>query len=157
MSRRVGWVTLGAAGGLLAWLQVLGQPLITPSAPLGLVSLQVATDVASARAIVASWAQQGVGIARTILLLEFALIALLVSGVWRVAAGRAGAAGRVAILAVWLSGAADLIENAALARTLAAGPTRIGVGATFVAAIVKLQALSIALIALVVAIRQERR
>lgn len=127
---RVATVAAVIAGLLMLAIQVVATVLVTPEAPLGLVSLQLAADPVRAAAIVGSWT----GAVRTAALRAHGLDLLLpcAYGVATVAAGRALAVGRAAGtpwarrarragLAGGAAAVADQVENGAIAVTLLVG------------------------------------
>lgn len=115
------FIVLAIATGLLtAALLVLGAPLVTDPAPLGIVSFELAADVHTAQAMLASWGPDGVSIAARNLGLDALYLLLypatLALGLWLVGARRLARAMPVA-------GALDLAENVALLAVLYDGPT----------------------------------
>jgi hypothetical protein len=149
-----------ATVGLFATIVLLGLPLVTPAAPLGIVSLQVAADVATAAAVLASWAAVPpgrLGLAHGLdLLLPFAYLLTLV----RAARSRRHRAPRpwvgAVVTAAVVAAAADQLENLAMTVTLLSGPTPGLVRITRVAAIVKFVALAGAATGLVPILRSGR-
>ncbi len=154
---RVAAVAGGAAAALMLAIQVVGAGLATSAAPSGLVSLQLAPDVRTAAAIVATWT----GPLRTAALRAHALDLLLplAYGTATAAAGLALARGRAAgrrserlARGAGRAGVAaavlDQVENAAMGVTLLAGPGRSSVAVTLGAAAGKWVLLGASLIGL---------
>jgi hypothetical protein len=161
-SRAVSRVAGVVALLLIVTIQVLTPALITTAAPLGVVSLQLATTQAAAAAIVASW--EGVPLAVAAfghgldLALPFAY-AIAIGAAARVRGLRAPRAIPAARLAAWagiVAAGLDLIENVAMAVTLLAGASWASVIVTLAAAVPKWVSLSLAVAALGVAARRAR-
>lgn len=144
----------GASTLLLAVaVQVLGAGLRNPTAPLGIVSLQLVGDVAAAEEIVASWSDGA---------LRAAFVAHGLDGLFPVAYGltlvgvaarsRArGVGGRAPLLvagAAVVAAVADQVENVAMLPTLLGVASTMSVRVTLVAAVVKFTALCVALVVL---------
>lgn len=152
-----------ATAALLMVITVLGMPLRTGAAPLGIVSLQFAASPEAAGLMLASWA--GVPRPRLLwahgldLVLPVAYAIAIALGAMR-AARRGRAARRAARLA---SGAgvaaavADQIENVAMGFTMLGTPGWPGVLVTLVAATIKSSLLVIAVGALLAASSAARR
>lgn len=139
---------------LFAAITVLGLPLRTDVAPLGVVSLQLAPTVDAAAAVLTSWAD----VPRPWLLVAHGLDVLLplaYAGTIVLAARRHGSrsAARLAVAAAL----ADQVENLLMLRTILDGPTTTLVGVTLLAATVKWTALVIALVLLARAVVATRR
>ena len=131
--------------GLLVIINVLGLPLRTDVAPLGIVSLQLATSVEHAGAILASWVD-----VPTARILGAHGLDVLLPVAYAVAIGSVASrlgAGRAAIAAV-IAAVADQVENAAMAATIVSAPTAVVVRITLVAAVVKWTTLAVALVLL---------
>jgi hypothetical protein len=103
-----------------AALMILGAPLKTDPAPLGIVSFELAADVHTAQAMLDSWGPEGAPLAARNLGLDalFLLLypATLALGLWLLGARRLARA-------MPLAGALDLAENVALLAVLYDGPT----------------------------------
>jgi hypothetical protein len=117
--RATGASTLLLAVGML----VLGSGLRTPAAPLGIVSLQLAGDVAAAERIVASWSERALAaglVAHSLdVLFPVAYGFLLVGGAARLRTrGTAGRWPLVAAGASIVAAVADQVENVAMLPTL---------------------------------------
>jgi hypothetical protein len=147
---------------LLAVITLLGAPLYTSDATMGIVSLQLATSPDDADAILASW--DAVPRLRVLwvhgldLLFPFAYAALIVV-VAASAAARAQAAvgaSELAAGAAVTAAAADLVENLAMTLSILITPTWGSVLVTLVAAIVKWATLLVAVGALLAALRSAR-
>jgi hypothetical protein len=147
--RAAGASTLLLAVGML----VLGAGLRTPAAPLGIVSLQLAGDVAAAERIVASWSERALAaglVAHSLdVLFPIAYGFLLVGGAARLRArGPAGRWPLVAAGAAIVAAVADQVENVAMLPTLLGLASELSVRVTFGAAVMKFTALAIALVVL---------
>lgn len=156
--RRMLLRSLGAATVLLfVAITLLGLPLRTDAAPLGIVSLQFAASPDAARRMLHSWS----AIPRARLLWAHGLdlilpvaYALTIGLAAQHAAGRARAVRRAAAVASGAAVAAalaDQVENVAMGLTILAGPTWPGVLVTLVAATMKSALLLLAIGTLVVA------
>lgn len=151
--RELRWVMTGAAVGLFVLLALWGAPLRTEAAPLGIVSLQFAGDVARAADILASWEGATWRTALLLqgldLLLPFAYGAALV--LW---ARHLGADGldydgplvRGTVAVALLAAAADQAENVAMLVTMLHRPLPTPVAVTHVLAVLKFASLSLALL-----------
>lgn len=154
MRSRTPGVALAATIALVVVINVLGLPLRTDAAPLGIVSLQLATSVEVADRVLASWS--GVTTARLLVvhgldvLLPVAYAVAIRSSAARLGAGRAGALAVTAAIA-------DQVENALMAVTILGAPTPFLVRSTLVAAFIKWGALAAALALLVRAAVAPRR
>lgn len=147
---------------LFAATVVLGLPLRTSAAPLGIVSLQLAAAPDVATAMLDSWAS--VPRARVLwahgldLLLPFAYALALGMAVTRAAtrAVVAAPAAQLAAGAVIAAAVADQVENLAIVVTLLLGASWGSVLFTLAAATVKFATLLIAVVALTIAVRRAR-
>ena len=148
---------------LFVTMTVLGLPLRTDAAPLGIVSLQFAASPEAAERMLVSWS----AVPRVRLLWAHGLD-LLLPVTYAVAIGLAAmhaaqvtrAAGRSAAVASGAAAAAamsDQVENVAMGITILSGPAWAGVLATLVAATVKSTLLALAVGALVAAAVAARR
>ncbi len=159
--------TLGRAATALTILlfgaiAVLGVPLRSAAAPLGLVSLQFAGSPDAAESMLVSWAE----VARGRLLWAHGLDLLLPiayasaiglrAATAAAAVSRARGAATLAAGSVLAAASADQVENAALFVTLLVAPSWSSVLATLVAATVKWAMLVIAVGALVAVMAVER-
>ncbi|MFQ5434212.1 MAG: hypothetical protein ACE5FD_04980 [Anaerolineae bacterium] len=107
---------------VMAALQILGRPLTTDAAPAGIVSFELAGDLASARQMIASWGPDGGAYAGLNLGLDFLFMALypvaiglgcvLVGRTWLPFVGSLLAWGQLA------AGLLDVVENASLIQVL---------------------------------------
>jgi len=148
---------------LLGAITLLGVPLRTGAAPLGIVSLQFATSPDAAERMLASWAS--VPRARLLwahgldLLLPIAYASAIGLTAMRLARGERSARGPAALAsgAVIVAAVADQVENVALGFTLLLNPGWSSVLVTLVAATVKSATLVAALGALVAASIAARR
>jgi len=155
---------------LLVTIEVLGAPLRTGQAPLGIVSLQLAASPEVAEAVLVSWGSiprprllwaHGLD-----LLLPIAYASLVVSAAARAASrGAPGAlsggpdvvtAAGIAATARRVAASADQIENLAMALTILTSPSWGSVLVTLVAAVVKFTTLGLAVAALAVALWSAR-
>ena len=126
-------------------ITVLGLPLRTEAAPLGIASLQLAPTVDAAVSVLDSWSD----VARSRLLwahgldvlLPFAYAAAIGLAARRRSAERALVAGVVAALA-------DQAENVAMTVSILEGPTTSLVAVTLLAAVMKWATLVLALVLL---------
>jgi len=154
--------TAGLAVLLLAGaMQLLGAGLRTPTAPFGIVSLQLAGDVASATSIVDSWSRRAwsAGLVAHALdgLFPFAYGILLVGAAARLRArGAGGRTWMVAAGAAVLAAVADLVENVAMVPALLGLASTTSVQVTLVAAVVKFTVLAVALAVLVTLLLRAR-
>jgi hypothetical protein len=114
---------------LSALLGALGAPLVTPAAPLGIVSFELAGSAEAAARILDSWPPPERERAALVLWIDF--LYLVVYPAWLslaclfIARRHAGFTARLGESLAWLALAAaplDLLENLALLRLLA-GPT----------------------------------
>ncbi len=114
--------------GLFAALTVQGRPLITPAAPLGILSYEFAGDKARADAILKSWSSHA-DTARLQLWLDFPflivyplLLSLACSMTAEAAPGSGSHAGVLIAWVVLAAGPLDAAENILLLRMLDQGP-----------------------------------
>ena len=148
---------------LFAAILVLGLPLRTTAAPLGIVSLQLAAAPDAATAMIDSWT--AVPRSRVLwahgldLVLPFAYALALGMAVTRAATRSAAAApaAQLAAGAVIAAVVADQTENVAMFITLLLGPRWGSVLVTLAAATVKFTTLMIAVVALAIALRNARQ
>lgn len=150
-------------------LAVTAPALMTPLAPLGIVSWQLAASGAEVAAILAEWGAEGRAAARANLLVDLAFAPAygLVIGLVAVRLGvglrRRRPAAAMADLAAWsalLAAVADLAENALMLWVLGEGPSDTLAIATRTLALVKFALLGVSLVlvlGLVVLRRHARR
>jgi hypothetical protein len=142
---------------LLGVITVLGLPLWTEAAPLGIVSLQFATSPEAAATMLDSWS--AVPRARLLwahgldLLLPVAYAVAIVAASTRLAASSADARrwATIASASAVVAAIADQLENVALGVTILLAPSWTAVLVTLVGATVKTALLVVALGALIVA------
>jgi len=117
--------------GTSAWLSSMGRALVTPAAPHGIVSFELAYDVERSRAILAAWSDEARAVA--VLIQGFDYLYLVVYPAWlSLAAALAGSrlgegwrrAGSALSWAVLGSAPLDAVENYALIQQLLHGPTQ---------------------------------
>jgi len=111
-----------------AGLQALGAALVTPEAPRGIVSFELAGDLATARRMLGSWdgpaqvrAGLGLGADYLFLVLYPLAIGLGCAGVGDALGGRRPAAAALGAALAWgqlAAGLLDAVENAALIQLL---------------------------------------
>jgi hypothetical protein len=146
-----------AALVLIVTIQVLTPTLRTEAAPLGIVSLQLATSQTSAAGMVASWDGRPLVIAAFSHGLDTVLpfaYAIGIGAAARVRAQRSRAAVPAARLAAWsaiVAASLDLVENTAMAITLLSGASWASVIVTLAAAVPKWASLTLAVAVLGVA------
>lgn len=158
--RTVQHVATVATVVLLAAITALGMALRTDSAPLGIVSLQLAASPDVASGMLESWA--AVPRARVLwthgldLALPFAYALAVVSSAGRAAARSAVAlsTAQIAVGAILVAAVADQVENIAMGITLVVGPNWGSVLITLVSTTVKFATLALAIGALVVTLRR---
>lgn len=139
---------------LLVVTTVLGAPLRTDAAPLGIVSLQLATGADAAARILASWS----GVDRSWILLTHAVDLLLPIAYAAALVLLARAAGsRAAAVTAVGAAVADQLENVLMLGTILRVPTDAVVRTTLAAALVKWTLLAIAPTLLVMAARRRSR
>ncbi len=117
-----------ASLGVMGFLQVIGAPLVTEQAPLGIVSFEFAGDAATARAMLDSWGEPGRLRAALSLGIDFLFLSLYAAGLALACArvaSRLTAPGswaeRAGGLLAWaqvLAAGLDAVENVALIRLL---------------------------------------
>jgi len=141
---------------LTALLLVTGNPLLTDAAPLGIVSFQLAGDVAHASAILQSWGASGKHAAYLNLYLDFPylvvyswILSLLCSARAETARPPGAVIGRVLSRGAWFAGFFDAAENIALLHELERGVTASAAQFAWAAASVKFAILGIVVIYLV--------
>ncbi len=148
--------------GLLVVITVLGLPLRTDAAPLGLVSLQLAASPEVAAGMLESWAS----ILRSRVLWAHGLD-LVLPFAYALAVGTAatGASARVASVgpsaqiaagAVLVAAIADQVENVAMGLTILSAPSWGSMLVTLASATIKFATLAVALGALVVTLQRAR-
>jgi len=149
-----GLVVLGAA---LVGVAVTTPALITPLAPWGIVSWQLAGSSDQVAAILAGWGPEGRAVARSNLLVDLAfapaygLVIGLVAVRLAARRGRRRATAGMSDLVAWaalLAALADLAENALMLTVLAGGPTDVLAVATRALALTKFGLLAVALVLL---------
>ncbi len=151
-----------AALVLIVTIQVLTPTLRTEAAPLGIVSLQLATSQTAADGMLASWDGRPLVIAAFSHGLDTVLpfaYAIGIGAAARVRALRSRSAVPAARLAAWsaiVAASLDLVENAAMAVTLLAGASWASVIVTLAAAVPKWASLTLAVGALGVAALRAR-
>lgn len=155
--RRLLWPATGATILLLLVITLLGLPLRTVEAPLGVVSLQFAASPEAAERMLASWSS----VPRVRLLwahgLDLMLPVAYAVSIGLAAKGAVADSGVVRRSAMVASGSAvaaalaDQVENIAMGFTILVGPSWTGVIITLVAATVKSTLLVLALAALIAA------
>lgn len=124
--KRALFVLAGLAIVLLLALQVIDVPLRTAAAPLGIVSFELAGNVATARAMVVSWDETArihagisLGIDYLFMVAYAGAISLGCVLVARgLAPGRLTSVGMALAWGQWLAAALDALENFALIRIL---------------------------------------
>ncbi len=108
---------------MAAALQGISAPLVTPEAPLGIVSFEFAGDLDTTRAILSSWGEDGRLRAALALGLDFLFLVLYAAAI-ALACGRVAErwgspetpAHRLGVALAWgalLAGALDAVENTA--------------------------------------------
>lgn len=159
----IGQTATAAALLLLSVILILGLPLYTDAAPMGIVSLQFASSPVAASSMLDSWST--VERSRLLwahgldLLLPVAYAVAIVAAASRAAAASA-AAGRpagVAVGTVIVAAIADQVENVAMGVAMLGAASWTGVLVTLVAATVKSAMLLVALAALASALLAARR
>jgi len=129
-----GWFALTVSGSLLVMLalNVIGAPLTTEAAPIGIVSYELAFSQARAQAILASWDQTTSLLAAFTLGLDYLFMVFYAAavsiGVW-LSAGWLAAhrlplsrAGIWLAVGAWVAAGWDAVENSALLAQLVNGP-----------------------------------
>ena len=150
------------AVGLLVAITVLGLPLRTGTAPLGIVSLQLAASPDVATQMLDSWASalrsrvlwtHGLD-----LVLPFAYALAVGTAATRAAVRvtSVGPSAQIAAGAVLVAAFADQVENASMALTIAVGPSWGSVLVTLASATIKFTTLAVALGALGVTLQRAR-
>lgn len=143
--------------GALVGLAVTAPALMTPLAPGGIVSWQLAGSGAEVAAILAEWGPEGRAAARANLLVDLAfapaygLVIGLVAVRLGVSLGRRRPAAGMADTTAWaalLAALADLAENALMLSVLAVGPSDGLATATRTLALLKFALLGLALVLL---------
>ncbi len=148
---------LAASILLLGVITVLGLPLWTDAAPLGIVSLQFATSPEAAGRMLDSWSM--VPRARLLwahgldLLLPISYAVAIVAAATRLAAANVDARqwATISSASSVVAAVADQLENVALGVTILLAPSWTAVLVTLVGATVKTALLVVALSALIVA------
>jgi hypothetical protein len=142
---------------LLGATLLLGLPLLAPGAPLGIVSLQLATSPTAAADVLAAWASVprsrllGAHALDLVLPLAYGLAIVTVAEGARRTLGRRHLSATIAIGGAVVAVVADQVENLAMWATILSGPSWASVIVTLVGAIVKFVMLSLALGSLVAA------
>jgi hypothetical protein len=117
---------------LTVWLTFLGRELVTPEAPLGIVSYELAEQLDRSDSILRSWSTEAKAAAMLILGLDF-LYLLVYPACFSLAAALLGARlgggwRQVASVVAWVALAAaplDAVENLALIQQLIHGPSAV--------------------------------
>lgn len=152
--RAVQHASTAVAVGLLVTITVLGLPLRTDAAPLGLVSLQLAASPDVAARMLDSWAS---GLRSRVLwthgldlVLPFAYALAVGTAATRAAARVAsvGPSAQIAAGAVLVASIADQVENVAMVLTILDVPSWGSVLVTLASATIKFATLAVALGAL---------
>ena len=161
--RAVQHTSTAVAVGLLIAITILGLPLRTDAAPLGLVSLQFAASPDVAARMLDSW----VSVLRSRVLwthgldlvLPFAYALAVGTAATRAAARAAsvGPSAQIAAGAVLVAAFADQVENVAMALTIAVVPSWGSLLVTLASATIKFATLAVAIGALAVTLRHARR
>lgn len=122
-----------ASLGLLLLLNLTGSPLITPEAPLGIVSYELAGSVEKANAILVSWdataqraAAFNLGLDYLFMLaygLAFSLACWITGDALRARGWSLASLAKPLAMAAWAAAAFDAVENIALTRMLLSGAT----------------------------------
>jgi len=122
----VAWVVLTLV--VMVSLQVLGGPLKTEAAPMGIISFELAGELSKAQGMIASWGQQGQVYAGLNLGLDYLFMVayasaiglgcVLVSRSWVKKVAFVAWVGAVLSWGLWLAALLDAIENYALIRLL---------------------------------------
>jgi hypothetical protein len=122
----VAWTVLALV--LMASLQVLGGPLQTEAAPMGIVSFEFAGAISQAQGMVESWGQQGQVYAGLNLGLDYLFLVsyasaiglgcVLVSRWWARHVASVAWVGVGLSWGLWLAALLDAVENYALIRVL---------------------------------------
>ena len=122
---RIFWILTALVVGLSLVLGVLGEPLYSEAAPLGIVSLELARNAETAGEILRSWSVEARESALFLQGLDslylFAYPAWLGLGCTLVARRQGGALRRLGVAIAWLvlaAGLLDAVENYALAQIL---------------------------------------
>lgn len=123
------WPLLAATLVVMAIMQVIGRPLQTAAAPLGIVSFEFAGDKANAAAMIASWdvnarvhAGFSLGFDYVFMPLyatTIGLACLWAAQVFRRQRWSLAAPGALLAWGLWLAAIFDAVENVALWRLLA--------------------------------------
>jgi hypothetical protein len=122
----VAWVVLTIV--VMVSLQVLGGPLTTEAAPMGIISFELAGDISKSQSMVESWGQQGQVYAGLNLGLDYLFMVayasaiglgcVLVSRSWAKKVAFVASVGAVLSWGQWLAALLDAVENYALIRLL---------------------------------------
>lgn len=126
------WPLLAATLVVMALMNAVGAPLVTSSAPYGIVSYELAGSVSAAEAILASWDQDArlgaafsLGFDYLFMLVYSTTIALACVWAADVVRGRGwplASLGRPLAWGQWLAACLDALENLALAVILFGSP-----------------------------------
>ncbi len=129
--RRLFWLLLSLTLAVMVVLQAFGTPLQTDAAPLGIVSYELAGDVATAAAILTSWDGEarihaGFNLGLDYLFMLAYALTIALACLWGAAVlgQRWNLVGLAGVILAWLLGLAailDAIENAALWHMLVRG------------------------------------
>lgn len=122
----IAWVVLTLV--VMVILQVLGGPLTTDAAPMGIISFELAGELSKAHGMLASWGQEGQVYAGLNLGLDYLFMlayataiglgCVLVSRAWAKKAAFVAWVGAVLSWVLWLAALLDAVENYALIRLL---------------------------------------
>jgi hypothetical protein len=144
---------------LSAALIYTGRPLMTPAAPFGIVSFQVAFSEERSLAILGSWDNAARDAAMDNLLLDFPylvvyawILSLLCRNAATPATPAMSRAGRILARYVWLAAVFDVVENFALLHQLTGNVTGTAALTAGIAACAKFSIIAIALAYLPVAV-----
>ena len=160
--RVVQHASTAVAVGLLVAITVLGLPLRTEAAPLGVVSLQLAASPDLATLMLDSWAS---GLRSRVLwthgldlVLPFAYALAVGTAATRAAARVAsvGPSAQIAVGAVLVAAFADQVENVAMGLTILGVPSWGSVLVTLASATIKFATLAVAIGALGVTLQRAR-
>jgi hypothetical protein len=124
---KVFWLMLALTLGVMFALQLLGAPLVTQRSPAGIVSYELAGDIAQSQAMVAAWGEQGGIYAGLNLGLDYLFIlayatsiglACVLVGRSLIAFPRWAALGNLLAWGLLVAATLDAVENYALIRIL---------------------------------------
>jgi hypothetical protein len=160
--RAVQYASALVAVGLLVVITVLGLPLRTEAAPLGIVSLQLAASPDVAAQMLDSWApmmrSHVLWVHGLDLVLPFAYVLAIGTAATRAAARdvAAGPSAQLAAGAALVAATADQVENVAMVITIAVAPSWGSVLVTLASATVKFTTFAVAIGALGVTLQRAR-